>query len=121
MFSTRRPRQQSNAGNETFASAKLRYFDRDGRLTVSPEKQVDEGYREPAGCRRLAQSRFMFDRLEVLGPLFIVPATVYVVVLVWVPFLLCPILQRQRYSIISPSYAFLGLKNVREVIESESR
>src|SRR5258708_13263724 len=74
---------------------------------------------ESAGPRRRAGSRFTFDRLEVLGPLFILPAILYVVVLVGLPFLLALYYSVSAYSIFNPSYTFVGLKNFREVIDSE--
>ena len=74
---------------------------------------------QAAAPRRLARSRFTFDRLEVLGPLFIMPAILYVVVLVGLPFLLALYYSVSAYSIFNPSYTFVGLKNFREVIDSE--
>src|SRR4029453_3231290 len=88
-------------------------------------------YRQPQGAssmsviagaaapRRRARSRFTFDRLEVLGPLFIIPAILYVVVLVGLPFLLALYYSVSAYSIFNPSYTFVGLKNFSDVIESE--
>jgi multiple sugar transport system permease protein len=74
---------------------------------------------QAAARRRPARSRFTFDRLEVLGPLFILPAILYVVVLVGLPFLLALYYSVSAYSIFNPSYTFVGLKNFREVIDSE--
>ena len=74
---------------------------------------------QAATPRRRARSRFTFDRLEVLGPLFILPAILYVVVLVGLPFLLALYYSVSAYSIFNPSYTFVGLKNFREVIDSE--
>src|SRR2546430_14968416 len=74
---------------------------------------------QAAAPGRLARSRFTFDRLEVLGPLFIMPAILYVVVLVGLPFLLALYYSVSAYSIFNPSYTFVGLKNFREVIDSE--
>src|SRR5258708_26516221 len=74
---------------------------------------------ESAGPRRRAGSRFTFDRLGVVGPLFIIPAILYVVVLVGLPFLLALYYSVSAYSIFNPSYTFVGLKNFREVVDSE--
>src|SRR5258708_28325688 len=74
---------------------------------------------QAATPRRRAGSRFRFDRLEVLGPLFILPAILYVVVLVGLPFLLALYYSVSAYSIFNPSYTFVGLKNFRDVIDSE--
>src|SRR5207247_10327340 len=74
---------------------------------------------QAATPRRRAGSRFTFDRLEVLGPLFIIPAILYVVVLVGLPFLLALYYSVSAYSIFNPSHASVALKNSPEVIESE--
>jgi len=58
---------------------------------------------QAAAPRRPARSRFTFDRLEVLGPLFIMPAILYVVVLVGLPFLLALYYSVSAYSIFNPS------------------
>src|SRR6266404_745892 len=71
---------------------------------------------QAAASRRLARSRSTFDRLEVLGPLFILPAILYVVVLVGLPFLLALYYSVSAYSIFNPSYTFVGLKNSRALI-----
>jgi multiple sugar transport system permease protein len=64
-------------------------------------------------------SRFFLDRPEIVGPLFIAPAILYVVLLVGLPFLLALYYSVSAYSIFNPSLAFVGLKNFREVIASE--
>jgi multiple sugar transport system permease protein len=66
-----------------------------------------------------ARSRFFLDRSEIVGPLFIAPAILYVVVLVGLPFLLALYYSVSAYNIFNPSYAFVGLKNFRDVLESE--
>lgn len=63
--------------------------------------------------------RFHFDRPQVLGPLFIAPAIIYVVALVGIPFLLAIYYSVSAYTIFNPSYAFVGLKNFYSVIESD--
>src|SRR5438552_17166424 len=73
---------------------------------------------QAAAPRRLARSRFTFDRLEVLGPLFIMPAILYVVVLVGLPFLLALYYSASASGIFNPSYTSVGLKNCRYVINS---
>jgi len=76
---------------------------------------------ENAGrARRVARSRFTtFDRPEVLGPLLIIPAILYVVVLVGLPFLLALYYSVSAYTIFNPSYTFVGLRNFLDVIDSE--
>ncbi|HEY6981988.1 sugar ABC transporter permease [Reyranella sp.] len=63
--------------------------------------------------------RFLLDRAEVMGPMFIAPAILYVLVLVGLPFLLALYYGVSAYSIFDPSYRFVGLKNLDEVLESE--
>jgi multiple sugar transport system permease protein len=66
-----------------------------------------------------ARSRFFLDRPEVVGPLFIAPAIIYVVVLVGLPFLLALYYSVSAYNIFNPSFTFVGLKNFRDILESE--
>ena len=68
---------------------------------------------------RPARSRYILDRPEVLGPLFVAPAIIYVALLVALPFLLALYYSVSAYSIFDPSYAFVGLKNFRDIIASE--
>jgi multiple sugar transport system permease protein len=65
------------------------------------------------------KSRFLFDRAEVLGPLFIAPAIIYVFVLVALPFLLAIYYSISAYTIFDPNYRFVGFKNFVEVIHSD--
>ena len=64
-------------------------------------------------------SRFFLDRPEIVGPLFIAPAILYVVLLVGLPFLLALYYSVSAYTIFNPSLAFVGLKNFRDIIASE--
>src|SRR3974390_3522531 len=68
---------------------------------------------------RPARSRFFLDRAEIVGPLFIAPAILYVVLLVALPFLLALYYSVSAYNIFNPSLAFVGLKNFRDILESE--
>ena len=68
---------------------------------------------------RPARSRFLLDRSEIVGPLFIAPAILYVVVLVGLPFLLALYYSVSAYNIFNESLAFVGLKNFRDIIGSE--
>ena len=64
-------------------------------------------------------SRFSkLDRPEVLGPLFIAPAILYVLALVGVPFLLAVYYAVSAYTIYDPNYRFVGLRNILEVVQS---
>ena len=55
--------------------------------------------------------RFLLDRSELLGPLFIAPAILYVVVLVALPFFLAIYYSISAFTIYDPSYRFVGAKN----------
>ena len=68
---------------------------------------------------RAAPRRFLLDRPEVLGPLFIAPAILYVVVLVALPFLVAIYYSVSAYTIFNPSYRFVGLKNFWDVVASQ--
>ena len=68
---------------------------------------------------RPARSRFFLDRAEIVGPLFIAPAILYVVLLVGLPFLLALYYSVSAYNIFNESFAFVGLKNFRDIIGSE--
>jgi multiple sugar transport system permease protein len=63
--------------------------------------------------------RFLFDRSELLGPLFIAPAILYVLVLVALPFLLAIYYSISAFTIFDPSYRFVGAKNFFDVIQSD--
>jgi multiple sugar transport system permease protein len=65
------------------------------------------------------KSRFLLDRPEVMGPLFIAPAIIYVFVLVALPFFLALYYAVSAYSIFDPSYQFVGFKNFTDVIASD--
>jgi multiple sugar transport system permease protein len=69
--------------------------------------------------RPAARPRFLLDRSEVMGPLFIAPAILYVLVLVGLPFLLAIYYAVSAYSIFDPSYKFVGLSNLYDVLDSE--
>jgi multiple sugar transport system permease protein len=71
---------------------------------------------EPA---RYRQSRFLLDRSELLGPLFMAPAILYIVLLVALPFFLTIYYSVSAYSIYNPSYSFVGLRNFWDVIDDD--
>ncbi len=68
---------------------------------------------------RLTWPRLILDRPEVVGPLFIAPAILYIVALVGLPFLLALYYSVSDYNIFNPSYSFVGLRNFQDVLESE--
>jgi multiple sugar transport system permease protein len=66
-----------------------------------------------------SRHRFLFDRSELLGPLFIAPAIIYVVVLVGLPFLLAIYYSISAFTIFDPTYRFVGAKNFFDILQSE--
>ncbi|HZT86754.1 MAG TPA: sugar ABC transporter permease [Stellaceae bacterium] len=62
---------------------------------------------------------FILDRPKVLGPVFVAPAILYVLVLVGVPFLLAVYYSVSAYTIYSQSYHFVGLRNFIDIFQSD--
>src|SRR5215472_16879083 len=60
--------------------------------------------------------RFIPDRREVLGSLFVAPAILYVLLLVGVPFLMAVYYSVSAYTIYDPSWSFVGLSNFVDVL-----
>jgi multiple sugar transport system permease protein len=63
--------------------------------------------------------QFLLDRAELLGPLFIAPAILYVFVLVALPFFLAIYYSISAFTVFDPSYRFVGAKNFFDVIQSD--
>ncbi|HTP83200.1 MAG TPA: sugar ABC transporter permease [Alphaproteobacteria bacterium] len=61
--------------------------------------------------------RFILDRREVLGSLFVAPAILYVLLLVGVPFLMAVYYSVSAYTIYDPSWSFVGLDNFEDLFE----
>jgi len=64
--------------------------------------------------------RFILDRRDVLGALFVAPAILYVLLLVGVPFLMAVYYSVSAYTIYDPSWTFVGLSNFEQIIENPS-
>ena len=62
----------------------------------------------------------MRDRAEVLGPILIAPAALYIIVLVAVPFLLAVYYAVSAYTIYNPSYRFVGLRNFIDIARDDT-
>jgi multiple sugar transport system permease protein len=62
--------------------------------------------------------RFILDRRDVLGSIFVAPAVLYVLLLVGVPFLLAVYYSVSAYTIYDPSWRFVGLANFVQIIEN---
>ena len=63
--------------------------------------------------------RFLFDRWELLGPILLAPATLYILALVAVPFLLAIYYALSAYTVYHPSYHFVGLRNFIEIARND--
>jgi len=61
--------------------------------------------------------RFILDRRDVLGAVFLSPAILYVLLLVGVPFLLAVYFSVSAFTIYDPSWKFVGLDNFKEIIQ----
>jgi multiple sugar transport system permease protein len=64
--------------------------------------------------------RFILDRRDVLGAIFVAPAILYVLLLVGVPFLMAVYYSVSAYTIYDPSWRFVGLANFVDIIENSS-
>jgi len=60
--------------------------------------------------------RFILDRRDVLGSIFVAPAILYVLLLVGVPFLMAVYYSVSAYTIYDPSWRFVGLANFAQII-----
>ena len=60
--------------------------------------------------------RFILDRRDVLGAIFVAPAILYVLLLVGVPFLLAVYYSVSAYTIYDPSWRFVGLANFEQIV-----
>jgi len=61
--------------------------------------------------------RFILDRRDVLGAIFVAPAILYVLLLVGVPFLMAVYYSLSAYTIYDPSWSFVGLANFEDILE----
>jgi multiple sugar transport system permease protein len=68
--------------------------------------------------RPASRFRFIFDRRDVLGAVFVAPAILYVLLLVGVPFLLAVYYSVSAYTIYDPSWRFVGLENFEQILQN---
>jgi multiple sugar transport system permease protein len=68
--------------------------------------------------RSASRFRFIFDRRDVLGAIFVSPAILYVLLLVGVPFLMAVYYSVSAYTIYDPSWRFVGLANFEQILEN---
>jgi len=62
--------------------------------------------------------RFVLDRRDVLGAIFVTPAILYVLLLVGVPFLLALYYAVSAYTIYDPSWRFVGMANFEHIVRN---
>ncbi|MGN6572359.1 MAG: carbohydrate ABC transporter permease [Pseudolabrys sp.] len=66
----------------------------------------------------ISRFRFILDRRDILGALFVAPAILYVLLLVGVPFLMAVYYSVSAYTIYDPSWSFVGLSNFVDILEN---
>jgi len=62
--------------------------------------------------------RFILDRRDVLGSIFVAPAILYVLLLVGVPLLLAVYYSVSAFTIYNPSWRFVGLANFEQIVQN---
>jgi len=68
---------------------------------------------------RARNSRFLLDRADLIGPLLLAPAILYVFILVALPFVLALYYSVSAFTIFDPSYRFVGISNFVDVMRSD--
>ena len=68
----------------------------------------------------VSRFRFILDRRDVLGAIFVAPAILYVLLLVGLPFLMAMYYSVSAYTIYDPSWRFVGLSNFIDILENPS-
>ena len=66
----------------------------------------------------ISRFRFILDRRDILGAIFVAPAILYVLLLVGVPFLMAVYYSLSSYTIYNPTWQFVGLSNFIDVVEN---
>src|SRR5215475_11975160 len=62
--------------------------------------------------------RFILDRRDMLGAVFVAPAILYVLLLVGLPFLLAVYYSVSAYTVYDPSWRFVGLANFARIVRN---
>jgi multiple sugar transport system permease protein len=78
---------------------------------ISPMVSIAEPITKP-----VSRFRFIMDRREVLGSIFVAPAILYVLLLVGLPFLLAVYYSISAYTIYNPTWRFIGLANFEQIV-----
>jgi multiple sugar transport system permease protein len=69
-------------------------------------------------AKPVSRFRFILDRRDVLGAVFVAPAILYVLLLVGLPLLLSVYYSVSAYTIYDPSWRFVGLANFAQIVEN---
>ena len=69
-------------------------------------------------AKPVSRFRFILDRRDVLGAVFVAPAILYVLLLVGLPLLLSIYYSVSAYTIYNPSWRFVGLANFEQILEN---
>ena len=64
----------------------------------------------------VSRFKFILDRRDVLGTIFVAPAILYVLLLVGLPFLLAVYYSVSAYTIYDPTWRFVGLANFEDIV-----
>src|SRR5262245_4837196 len=104
----------SRCGNRSFACS----ISKGARFAHSGVSSMAITTTDAIPSRR--KPRYLLDRVEVVGPLFIAPAILYVLVLVALPFFLAIYYSVSAFTIFDPSYRFVGISNFLDVIKSDT-
>src|SRR5262245_14064377 len=104
----------SRCGNRSFAYS----ISKDARFAHSGVASMATITTDVMPRRR--RPRYLLDRVDVIGPLFIAPAIIYVLVLVALPFFLALYYSVSAFTIFDPSYRFVGITNFLDVIKSDT-
>jgi multiple sugar transport system permease protein len=67
-------------------------------------------------AKPISRFRFLLDRREVLGSIFVAPAVLYVLLLVGLPFVLAVYYSLSAYTIYNPTWRFVGLANFEQIV-----
>src|SRR5215831_5624174 len=73
---------------------------------------------EPVATKHRSRFRFILDRRDVLGAIFVSPAILYVLLLVGMPFLLAVYYSPSFKTIYDRSSRFVGLAKRRHIIQT---
>ena len=68
---------------------------------------------------RAPRFQFLFDRSAFLGPLFLAPAILYIVLLIAVPFFLSIYYAVSAYNVFNLSWKYVGLQNFIDILHNE--